>query len=109
MFSWIICPYCGTMMTPYTNFTQCNLCGYRIPPQTVTLRTGTAKPKNIAEGKKAYTADTSVLKIRKEDGLTRCKDCCFYKEENLQCMMHEGDTEEWYDNDYCSRAERKEE
>ena len=39
----------------------------------------------------------------------RCKDCRFYKEENLQCMMHEGDNEEWYDNDYCSLAERKEE
>lgn len=38
----------------------------------------------------------------------RCKECHFYKEENLQCMMHEGDTEEWYDNDFCSLAERKE-
>lgn len=41
--------------------------------------------------------------------LIRCKDCRFYKEENLQCMMHEGDAEEWYDNDYCSLAERNEE
>lgn len=39
----------------------------------------------------------------------RCKDCHFYKSENLQCMMHDGDLDEWYDNDYCSRAERKEE
>lgn len=39
----------------------------------------------------------------------RCKDCHFYKSENLQCMMHEGDKEEWHDNDYCSLAERKEE
>lgn len=37
----------------------------------------------------------------------RCKDCHFYKSENLQCMNHEGDTEEWYENDYCSLAERK--
>lgn len=39
----------------------------------------------------------------------RCKDCHFYKSENLQCMMHDGDTSEWYDNDFCSYAERKEE
>ena len=41
--------------------------------------------------------------------VTRCRECHFYNNENLQCMMHEGDTEEWYDNDYCSLAERKEE
>ena len=40
--------------------------------------------------------------------LIRCKDCHFYKEENLQCMMHDGDTSEWYGNDFCSLAERKE-
>lgn len=109
MNEWIICPYCGTMMTAYTNFTQCSLCGYRIPPQSVNLIIGREKAKNIAEGKKAYTADMSVLKVRKEDDLIRCKDCHFYKEENLQCMMHDGDTSEWYANDFCSLAERKEE
>lgn len=48
-------------------------------------------------------------KYTESDELIHCKDCYFYKEENLQCMNHEGDSEEWYDNDFCSRAERKEE
>ena len=39
----------------------------------------------------------------------RCKDCYFYKSENLQCMMHDNDETEWYDNDYCSLAERRKE
>ena len=67
MNEWIICPHCGTLMTAYTNFRQCSLCGYRIPPQTVTLTIGTAKAKNVAEGKKAYTANATVFKVRKED------------------------------------------
>ena len=69
MIEFIYCPNCGTLMTAYTTFRQCSLCGYRIPAQTVTLTTGTAKAKNVAEGKKAYTANATVLKVRNEDAI----------------------------------------
>lgn len=52
--------------------------------------------------------DKSAFVYGQEVGeIIRCKDCHFYKEDNLQCMMHDGDTCEWYENDFCSLAERK--
>lgn len=58
-----------------------------------------------------YNEDTGeVTMLPKHVGeLIRCNDCRFYNEENLQCMIHMNDETEWYDNDYCSFAERKEE
>lgn len=40
--------------------------------------------------------------------LIRCKDCAYWDECHLYCHFH-ADDRQWFPNDYCSVAERKEE
>lgn len=106
MINYVYCPNCGTLMTEFTTFRQCSLCGYRIPPQSVTLTIGREKAKNIAEGKKAYTADMSVLKVSVDAvPVIHCKNCKFYDMPNEFCWKMQIERE---DEDYCSRGKRRE-
>lgn len=59
--------YCNLYLSFYRITADMDYCSRAERKYAVTMTKGRAKPKNIAEGKKAYTADTSVLKVRKED------------------------------------------
>ena len=87
MSEWIRCPKCGTLMIVITAGHICPLCGHRLPAQTITT-----------------TAGTSVEYVP----VIRCKDCKWYYRGGATCMFWDG-ANSMCGDDYCSRAERKEE
>lgn len=88
----------------------CPLCGYRLPVQTITYTTGTEPYKDWIV---RYYGSHKDIPPGHTDGelteLIRCKDCKYYtgyecqrsKVSNIRVITNE--------DDYCSRAERKEE
>ena len=94
MSEWVWCPKCGTLMNEITSGHICPLCGYRLPAQTITTVTG-----------------TTVEYVP----VIRCKDCKWYKtnyswdgKEHRVCVIEPYEPVRKAD-DFCSRAERKEE
>ena len=106
MTEWVSCPKCGALMIGLTGSHICPLCGYRLPVQTITYTTGTEKYGEYVE-------------------VIRCKDCKYWLPHSQ--FGFDEDNEEYYDycellvpdddyyaitrqaEDFCSRAERKEE
>lgn len=50
-----------------------------------------------------------VGNVRDGDRLIRCKDCEYHKKQNGSGYCEKDRCYGWYDDDYCSKAERKEE
>lgn len=78
------CPKCGALMNEITIGHICPLCGYRVPAQTITTTTG-----------------TSVEYVP----VIRCKDCKWHIKGGF-CDLYFADRAA---DEYCSRAERKDE
>lgn len=101
MSEWIRCPMCGTVMTVTTSGYLCPMCGTALPVKILHMTSGTS-PKVDA---------VPVI---------RCRDCKFRmatknrhkNKERIYCRLFFDPIEHHYyrchDDDYCSRAERKE-
>ena len=70
MTDWIKCPKCGALMIGLTGGHICPLCGYRVPPRTITAGSGTSLTNTM------FADDITFC-------LARCKTPCFRQPENI--------------------------
>ena len=87
MTEWVLCPKCGAFMVMYTGYSQCPVCGYRIPVQTITQTTGTSIYEYVP--------------------IIRCKDCRWYVYSEGVCKLHSNNYEpsvKMEEDDFCSKA-----
>ena len=89
MSEWIRCPNCGTVMTVTTSGYLCPMCGTALPVKILHMTSGTSPEVDAVP-------------------VIRCKDCKWYYRGGATCMYWDGENNMRGD-DYCSRAERKEE
>lgn len=109
MTEWVSCPKCGALMIGLTGGHICPLCGYKLPVQTITYTTGTEPYKDWIV---RYYGSHNDIPPGHTDGelteLIRCKDCKHHQGYNCDRLYGFQDVFTFMDEDYCSKAERRE-